>query len=329
MTVAGERSMNAVIQTAFGNANDVLRVGEIAPPQAGPADVVVRVAASGLPRGLWLTTRGLPYIARPAYGVRTPRHPVAGLEFAGTILAVGAEVTSFAVGEPVFGAHHGALAEMVAAPAAAVALKPAALGFDQAAAMPISGVTALQAVQRGRVRRGSRVLVLGASGGVGSFAVQIAKALGADVTGVAGPGSVGFVLELGADRCLDYTRDDPTAATNAFDVVIDIAGNRRVSTLRRSLVPGGRLVIVGGTGGRWTMGFERTVGAVLTGPFGRGEIIALLAHQHRDDLAFLARLAGTGQLSPVVERRTGLSQSASAIEAVGAGGVRGTIVVMV
>lgn len=320
--------MKAIIQSAFGPAHDVLAVAEIERPAVGAADVLVRVLAAGVAKGNWLITHGLPWIARPSYGWRTPKERVAGLQFAGVVEAVGAEVAAFSTGDAVFGTHAGALAEFVAVPERAMARKPDSVTFEEAAAAPISGLAALQAVRdAGKVQPGQRVLVVGASGGVGSFAVQVAKALGAEVTGVASTQSLALVRELGADHVVDYTREDVTARLGAYDVVIDIAGNRPVSHLRRALAPGGTLVIVGGTGSRLTMGFERTIGGMLLSPFVKQRIVGLISTPNQADLEALAELMAHGKVVPAVERRFALEEAAEAIETVGSGRAKGTPVV--
>ena len=322
--------MRAVVQSAFGSATDVLSVAEVERPSTGRTEVLVRVRAAGIAKGSWLITHGLPYIARPSYGIRTPKHHVAGLEFAGTVEAVGEGAVAFGIGDAVFGACAGALAEYVAVPPDALAIKPEGVSFEQAAAAPISGMAALQAVRDGgRVQPGHRVLVIGASGGVGSFAVQIAKAFGAEVTGVASTRNLAMVRALGADHVIDYTREDPVSRNSRYDVVIDIAGNRPVSRLRRALTGEGALVIVGGTGGRWTFGFERTIGAMLLAPFVRQRIVGLLSKPIQHDLSVLAELMASGRLRPVVQSSYPLSRAAEAIEAVGAGHGSGTLVVTV
>jgi NADPH:quinone reductase-like Zn-dependent oxidoreductase len=320
--------LKAVVQSGFGAAADVLSLEEIERPPTRPSDILVRVKAAGIAKGNWLITHGLPYIARPSYGLRTPKQRVAGLQFSGVVAELGEAVDGLAPGEPVFGCHDGALAEFVAAPRDGLASKPPEVSFEQAAVAPISGQAALQAVRdSGRVQPGQRVLVIGASGGVGSFAVQIAKAFGAEVTGVASTRNLTMVRELGADHVLDYTREDPTAGRPAYDVIIDIAGNRSVSRLRGALAPAGTLVIVGGTGGRWTMGFERTVGGMLLSPFVRQRIVGLLSQPNHQDLAELARLMGAGQLTPVIQAAYPAVRAAEAIEAAGASRGAGSIVV--
>jgi NADPH:quinone reductase-like Zn-dependent oxidoreductase len=320
--------MRAVVQSGFGSATDVLSVAEVERPAVGRGNVLIGVKAVGIAKGNWLITHGLPYIARPLYGMRTPKQRVAGLQFAGTVAALGDDVDGFTVGDALFGIHAGALAEFVAVPVDAVAVKPSSVSFEQAAAAPISGSAALQAIRdSGRVQAGHRVLVIGASGGVGSFAVQIAKAFGAEVTGVAGTRNLAMILELGADHVVDYTREDPTASRRPYDVIVDIAGNRPLSRLRRALVPDGTLVIVGGTGSRWTMGFERTIGGMLLAPFVRQRIIGLLSQPKQRDLTVLAGLMASGKLTPVVQSQYPLTRAAEAIEGVGASHGAGTTVV--
>ncbi len=319
--------MRAIVQSGFGVAADVLTVAEVAKPLAGPGEVLVQIEAAGVAKGNWLITRGLPYIARPMYGVLTPKHRVAGLQFAGTVAALGEGVDGFEIGDAVFGLHAGAFAEFVAAPVDALARVPAGISFGQAAATPISGLAALQAVRdAGRVRPGHRVLVIGASGGVGSFAVQIAKAFGAEVTGVASTRNLDTVREVGADHVVDYTREDPTAGRPGYDVIVDLAGNRPVSRLRNALAPEGTLAIVGGTGGRWTMGFGRTIGGVILGRFVRQRIVAVLSEANQEDLGVLADFMAAGKLRPIVQPPEPFDRAAEVIEMVGAGHGGGTMV---
>lgn len=320
--------MKAVVQSGFGHARDVLSLQDVERPTIRSSDVLVRVKAVGIAKGNWLITHGLPYIARPSYGFQTPKQRVAGLQFSGVVEELGEDVDGFAVGDPVFGSGGGALAEFVSVPSDGLVSKPPEVNFEQAAASPISGQTALQAIRDGgRTQPGQRVLVIGASGGVGSFTVQIAKAFGAEVTGVASTRNLTMVRELGADHVLDYTREDPTAGFPAYDIVIDLAGNRPVSRLRRVLAPEGTLVIVGGTGGRWTMGFERTIGGMLLSPFVRQRIVGLLSQTSHQDLSVLARMMGSGELTPVVQAAYPVVRAAEAIEAAGTGRGAGTIVV--
>jgi NADPH:quinone reductase-like Zn-dependent oxidoreductase len=320
--------MQAIMHTGFGAPDRVLVPGETAVPQAGDGEVLVRIRAAAVAKGDWLITRGLPYIARPSYGIRTPRHRIAGLEFAGVVEAIGAGVTEFRPGDEVFGWGNGALAEFTAVAADQLARIPSGVGFEAAAAVPVSGFAALQAVRdRGEVAAGDRVLVIGASGGVGSFAVQIAKALGAGVTGVAGTRNLDLVRSLGADSVVDYTREDIGDGSQRYDVIIDIAGNRSLSELRRALTPGGTLVIVGGSGGRWTMGFGRTIRAMLLSPFVRGRMRSLISKPNRGDLEALADLVASGAVKPAVGRTFPLHDADEAIDLVGSGKSSGKTIV--
>jgi NADPH:quinone reductase-like Zn-dependent oxidoreductase len=322
--------MQAIIHTEFGAPERVLRLQETAAPEAGPGEVLVRVKANALAKGDWLIAQGLPYIARPSFGLRRPKHPVAGLEFSGIVAEVGSEVTGLEPGVEVFGWGEGGLAEFVAVPRGQLVAKPARIGFEQAAAVPISGLAALQAVRdRGEVKAGDRVLVTGAGGGVGSFAVQIAKALGAEVTGVSSTRNVDLVRSLGADHVIDYTREEIDSGSGRFDVIIDIAGNRSLESLRRSLTPRGTLVIVGSTGGRWTMGFGRTVRAMLLSPFVRQRLRPLISTPNHDDLASLAALVEEGKVKPVVGATYPLDDAAAAVDRVGTGRISGKTVVTV
>jgi NADPH:quinone reductase-like Zn-dependent oxidoreductase len=297
-------------------------------PTVGADEVLVRVRATAVAKGDWLITRGLPYIARPSYGLRSPKHQVAGLEFAGVVEAVGSAVTRFAVRDEVVGWGDEALAEFVAVSEEQLVHKPSDISFEQAAAIPVSGFAALQAVRdRGGVDDGDRVLVIGASGGVGSFAVQIAKALGAEVTGVAGTRNLDFVRELGADHVIDYTTDG--IGERRFDAIIDIAGNRPLSELRRALDADGTLVIVGGSGGRATMGFGRTIRASLLSPFVGQRLRALISKPNSADLETLTGFVEAGTLTPRVEATYPLAAAADAIDLVGEGNSRGKTVVTI
>lgn len=323
-------TMRAIIHEAFGAPSDVLRMGEVAVPSVGPTEVRVRVRATAVAKGDWLIAQGLPHIARPAYGFRRPKHRVAGLEFAGTVEAVGDSVTRFTVGDDVVGWGNAALAEHVAVPEDQLAVKPTGVAFEAAAALPVSGFAALQAVRDlGEVGRGDQVLVLGASGGVGSFAVQIAKALGAEVTGVASTRNLDFVHDLGADHVIDYTSEAIGDRGRRFDVIVDIAGNRPLDELRRALRPEGTLVIVGGSGGPTTMGFGRTIRAGMLSPLVRQRLRPLISKPNAGDLEALLELVRQGDLTPRVEASYPLSDAAAAIDLVGQGQSRGKTVVTV
>ena len=239
-------TMQAITQDHYGEAGDVLRLEEIARPAIGDEDVLLRVHAAGVDRGVWHLMTGLPYPVRLACGIRAPKTRVRGREVAGRVEATGSAVTALRVGDEVFGIADGSFAQYASARPGKLAPKPANLTFAQAAAVPVSALTALQAVRdRGRVQAGQKVLVIGASGGVGTFAVQIAKAAGAEVTGVSSTAKLDLVRSLGADHVIDYTRDDITAGGHRYDVILDTGGHRPLSQLRRALTPRGTLVIVG------------------------------------------------------------------------------------
>jgi NADPH:quinone reductase-like Zn-dependent oxidoreductase len=327
--------MKAVVQHRYGGVEQ-LEVTDIAAPEAAAGEVLVRVRAAGIERGTVHLMTGLPLVGRAAFGLRRPRCPVPGRELAGVVTAVGEGVTRFAVGDEVMGvtapvlkggAGHGSLAELTRAVADGLVAKPAALSFAEAAAVPVSASTALQAVRdHGRVEAGQRVLVIGASGGVGSYAVQLATAFGAEVTGVSGPAKLELVRELGAVDVVDYTRGEPTGV---FDVVLDLAGNRPVRRLRQLLTPTGTLVIVGGEGGgRWLGGIGRQVGLKLVAPFTHQRLVSMLAKENREDFQVLADLATQGAYRPAVERTFTLDESAKAIGHLQSGHARGKVVVL-
>ena len=251
--------MKAITQETYGSA-DVLELRDIDDPVVGEKDVLIRVHAAGAGPDVWHLMTGQPYMARPAIGLRRPKVRVRGWDVAGTVQAVGAGVTEFRPGDKVMGvAEAGSFAESAVTRPEKLVPKPARLSFEQAAAVPISGVTALQALRdKAHVRPGQKVLIVGAAGGVGTFAVQIAKAFGAEVTGVCSTSKLDLVRSIGADDVIDYTRQDFTDGSRRWDVIVDTAGRRPVSRLRRALTPKGTLVIVGGDGGgRWTGGFFR------------------------------------------------------------------------
>jgi len=247
----------------------VLSLAEIVRPTIEAGEVLVQVHAAGLDRGTWHVMAGLPYAGRLAFGLRAPKRAVPGLDLAGVVVEVGSAVTRFQPGDEVFGIGKGSFAEFAAASENKLALKPTSLSFEQAAAIPVSGLTALRGlVEVGHLAAGQHVLVIGASGGVGSFAVQIAKALGATVTGVASTAKVDLVRSIGADHVLDYTCDDFAAGETRYDLILDMAGNSSISRLRRALAPHGTLVIGGGEGGgRWAGGTGRQLRALALSPF--------------------------------------------------------------
>lgn len=319
--------MKAIVQDAYGTA-DVLRLAAIDPPTIGADDVLVRVRAVGIDPGLWHLMVGTPYLPRLAFGLRAPRNPVPGSAFAGTVETVGATVTGLAPGDPVYGVCTGALGEYARARAGKIARTPATLTFEQAAAVPISAVTALQGLRDvGKVRAGQSVLVIGAAGGVGAYAVQLAKGFGAHVTGACSTSKVNLVRSLGADEVLDYTCEDLTDGTRRFDLILDTAGSRPLWHLRRALTPRGTLVIVGGEGGGKVLGIGRQLRAVAVSPFLRQNLRMLVSVEKRADLETLAALIDDGAVRPVVDRAYPLAEAAEAIRHWESGTVRGKVVV--
>ncbi|MCU1485827.1 MAG: putative oxidoreductase, Zn-binding [Actinomycetia bacterium] len=322
--------MRAMVQDTYGEAEDVLRLAEIDRPEVGPDEVLVQVRAAGVDRGVWHLTTGLPYPIRLAgYGVRTPKRRVPGGDVAGVVEAVGRDVTGLRAGDEVFGIATGSFADYASARAGKLAAKPVNLSFEQAAAVPVSGLTALQAVRdKGRVAAGQQVLVIGASGGVGTFAVQIAKAFGAEVTGVCSTAKVDLVRSIGADHVVDYTSDDIASGDRRYDVVVDIGGNRSLAELRRALTPRGTLVITGGeTGGRWLGGSDRQLRAMALSPFVGQRLGTFVCSENAADLVVLKELIESGRVTPVLERTYRLDDSVAAIRHVQGGQARGKVVI--
>jgi NADPH:quinone reductase-like Zn-dependent oxidoreductase len=323
--------MKAIVQDVYGSA-DVLELRDIAAPVPRGGEVLIRVRAAGVDQGVWHLMTGLPYLIRLfGYGLKRPKVPVRGREVAGIVEAVGAGVTRFSAGDEVYGTCDGSFAEYVCAKADKVARKPANLSFEEAAAAPISGVTALQAVRdAGGVTVGQRVLIIGAGGGVGSFAVQLAKAFGAEVTGVCSTGKVELVRSLGADAVIDYTKSDIAGSGVLYDVILDTAGNRPLSVLRRVLAPKGTLVIVGGEGGgKLTGGFERSLGAPFASVFSGQKFKGLVSKETYLDLEALTSLIEAGSVKPAVDRVFPLAEAPAAIRYLHEGWARGKVVVTV
>jgi len=322
--------MKAVVQDRYGTA-DVLELRDVVRPRVGDDDVLVRVHAAGVDPGVWHLMTGLPYLVRLAFGFRRPKNPVRGMDLAGRVDAVGANVTRFQVGDEVFGTCDGSFAEYVCTSEDTLAPKPRNLSFEQAAAVPVSACTALHGLRdSGEVRPGQSVLIIGAAGGVGSFAVQIAKALGADVTGVCSTSKVDLVRSLGADHVVDYTRDDFSRLTVRYDVILDMAGNRPLSDLRSALTPSGTLVIGGGEGGGpWLGGTDRQMGAMLLSPFVGHRLRSFVSTARCEDLLFLTDLIEDGKLAPVIDRTYPLADVADAIRHLEQGHARGKVVVTV
>jgi NADPH:quinone reductase-like Zn-dependent oxidoreductase len=330
---AGRGTMTAVVQDRYGSEPaDVLRLTVIDKPTISADQVMVRVHAASVDRGTWHIMAGLPYPIRLAgFGLRRPKYANPGRNLAGTVEAVGAGVTGLAPGDEVFGMATSTFAEYAVAEPGKLAPKPANLTFDQAAAVPVSGSTALQAVRdHAHIQAGEKVLIIGASGGVGTFAVQIAKAFGAEVTGVAGTAKLDMVLTLGADHVLDHTREDFADGGPRFDVILDIGGNSGLARLRRALTPQGRLVIVGGeTDGRLLGGSGRQIRATLLSPLVSQTLGTFIATENAADLTTLAELIEAGKVTPAVGRTYPLAETAGAIRHLLDGQARGKLVVSV
>jgi NADPH:quinone reductase-like Zn-dependent oxidoreductase len=323
--------MKAIVQDRFGSA-DVLEFGDVEQPLVGENDVLVRVRAAGCGPDVWHIMTGLPYFARLSVGFSRPKVAVRGRDLAGIVEAVGPSVEGFRPGDEVMGIAEGSFAELAIAEPGKLVHKPARLSFEQAAAVPISGLTALQAIRdAAKVRPGQTVLVIGAAGGVGTLTVQVAKAFGAVVTGVCSTSKADLVRSIGADDVIDYTRQDFADGSRRWDVIIDTAGRRPLSLLRRALAPKGTLVVVGGDGGgRVTGGFLR---GVLRGPllslFVGQRLRGLISKENREDLEAVSELIEAGKITPVVDRTYPLIEAAEAIRYLERGHPRGKVVVTV
>lgn len=316
--------MLAVVREAYGRP-EVLRLERVPRPVVKGDDVLVRVRAAGVDRGVWHMMTGLPYLGRLAFGFRKPKDPVLGMDLAGTVEAVGPDVTRFAVGDAIYGSGRGSYAEYAIAPETKLAAKPQALSFEQAAAVPVSAVTALQGLRTGKIGEGQKVLVTGASGGVGSYAVQLSKAYGAQVTGVCSTGKVGFVRSLGADHVIDYTRED-FAETGPYDLILDIAGNPPISRLRRALTPTGTAVITGGeSGGKLTGGLHRQLGALALSPFISQRLTTFLGLVRAAELQDLTPLIEAGTIAPALDRTFTLAEAKEALRFLEDGQVSGKV----
>jgi NADPH:quinone reductase-like Zn-dependent oxidoreductase len=317
--------MQAILSDRYGPP-DVLELREVERPEPAPGRVLVRVCAASLNAGDWRVLSGTPRLARPMMGgIRRPKEPRRGGDVAGVVEAVSAEVTELAPGDDVFGSGLGSFAEYVAPLATNLVRKPAWLSFEEAAAIPVAGVTALQALRdHGRLEAGQSVLINGAGGGVGTFLVQIAKALGGDVTAVCGPGSVEVVRASGADRVVDYSREDFTDNPAPYDLVVDNAGTRSVRRMRRLLTPQGTYVVVGSV--KNPLG--HMAAAVVQRPFTKQRLATFIAKINGDDLAHLAALADSGALRPAIERTYALADTADAYRHMVAGHVRGKLVIV-
>jgi len=321
--------MRAIVQDIYGDSS-VLRNADADRPVVGENDVLIRVAATSLNIGDWHLMTGLPLVARAVLGLRAPRSRIRGMDVAGTVAEVGGPATGFAIGDEVFGVGDGGLAEFSRASAAAIVHKGSELGFAEASALPTSATTALHALREaGGVQAGQKVLVIGASGGVGIYAVQMAKAFGALVTGVCGPAKAELVWRLGASQVIDYTAVDITAAGERYDLIVDMAGNRPLSQLRTMLTPHGSVVIVGGEGGsRFLGGLSRLLGASATSPPRSQKARGLISTTRASDLQTLLDLVETRKIVPVIDSTYPLSSGVEAMRRLESGAAVGKIVVV-
>jgi NADPH:quinone reductase-like Zn-dependent oxidoreductase len=326
------KTMQAIVQVKYGSA-DVLHLRDVHLPAIGDHDVLIRVRAAAVNPADWAIMGGLPYIARPApmYGVRTPKNGVRGTDVAGRVAAVGSAVTRFRAGDDVFGWCRGAFAEYAAAAEEVLALKPSTVTYEQAAAVPMAGSVAIQALRdHGNVSAGQRVLINGASGGIGTFAVQIAKVLGAEVTGVCSTASMEMVRSIGADKVIDYTTEDFTQSGERYDFILDNISNRSLSNLRRALTPTGMLVPNGGQfQNRWFSSAGRLIKAMVSFRFASQRLGRFVVAQNHEDLVALAEMIDAKKVIPVLDRTYLLSDTAAAMDYIGAGHAHGKVVISV
>ncbi|MDP4501977.1 NAD(P)-dependent alcohol dehydrogenase [Nonomuraea turcica] len=321
--------MQAIVQETYGSA-DVLRLARITRPEVADNGVLLRVHAAGLDRGTWHLMTGRPYLLRLAFGVRGPKNPVPGRDVAGTVVAVGSAVTKFSAGDEVYGIGQGSFAEYAVAREDKLARKPVNTTFEQAAVVPISALTALRGVcDVGDVQQGQKVLITGASGGVGSYAVQLAKALGAEVTGVCSTTKLDMVRSLGADHVIDYTRDDFADGAHRYDLIVDIAGSPALSRLRRALTPTGTAVLVGGEEGGNVTGLDRQMRALVLSPFVRQRLTGFIPRERSSDIERLTHLIEEGKVTPSIDRSYSLDRVPEAMRYLVAGRVRGKVVITV
>jgi NADPH:quinone reductase-like Zn-dependent oxidoreductase len=323
-------TMRAVVQDTYGTA-DVLHLAHVERPEVAANEVLVQVMAAGVDRGTEHLLTGKPYAMRVmGFGLRKPKNKVPGLDVAGRVAAVGSAVTRFAVGDEVFGIGRGTFAEYAVALEDKLSLKPANLTFEQAAVVPVSGLTALQALRdAGRVEAGQQVLVIGASGGVGSYAVQLAKAFGAQVTGVSSTAKMDLVRSLGADHVIDYTTQDFADGTNRYDLIIDTGGNSTLARLRRALTDRGTLVIVGGEDGGKLTGMGRQLRALAISPFVRQRLTMQVPKENYRDLDVLTGEIEAGSVTPSIDRTYPLDGAADAVRHLVAGNVRGKVAITI
>jgi NADPH:quinone reductase-like Zn-dependent oxidoreductase len=328
VTAAPSNPMKAVVYCDYGSP-DVLTLKAIEKPVPNDSQVLIRVRAAAVNPLDWHYMRGQPYIARLGMGLRKPTETRLGVDFAGVVESVGKRVTQFKPGDEVFGGRTGALAEYVTVRENGnVVLKPANITFEQAAAVPVAAITALQGLRdKGNIQPGQNVLINGASGGVGTFAVQIAKSYGANVTGVCSTRNVDLVRSIGADQVIDYTKEDFTKSPQRYDLVLDNVGNHSLSDLRRVVTPNGKYVMVGGPAGRWLDPLPRGFEALLLSKFVSQDMTMFMAELNKKDLTLLRDLMAAGKVTPVIDRTYKLSEAGEAIRYLEAGRARGKVIV--
>jgi NADPH:quinone reductase-like Zn-dependent oxidoreductase len=320
--------VKAIAQTRYGPPEEVLEVGELPDPQPGEGEILVRVRAAGVNWADCALTRGVPYMLRAGYGFRQPRNPVRGTDVAGTVEAVGSGVAELHEGDEVFGSCQGAFAELAVARAGDVVPKPATVSFEEAAGVTMAGLVALQAFRDiAHLQPGQRVLVNGASGGIGTYAVQIARTMGAEVTGVCSTPHLELVESLGADHVIDYTKEDFTRGGHRYDVILDMADNRSLTERRRALTPGGTLIPNSGGGNRWVGSLGRIILARMASLVARETFRPFLSTQNRDDLLVLREMLEDERVRPIVGETHSLAEAATAVTAAGGGHATGKVVI--
>ena len=321
--------MKAIVHRCYGSP-DVLKFEDVAKPTPADNEVLVKVHAASVNPLDWHYTRGEPYLVRMDGGLGAPTNPRLGVDFAGTVEAIGKNVKRFKPGDEVFGGKFGAFAEYVSVREdRAVVLKPANVTFEQAASVPIAALTALQALRdKGHIQAGQKVLINGASGGVGTFAVQIAKSFGADVTGVCSTRNVDMVRSIGADHVIDYTKEDFTKGDQRYDLIVDNVGSHSLSEYKRVLNPKGNFVMVGSTDkGKWIGGMSTPLKAFMLSPFVSQKMVFMLAELTPEDLTKIGDLMQTGKVTPVIDRRYKLNEVPAAIGYLEEGHARGKVVI--
>ncbi len=320
--------MKAIVCHSYGSP-DVLKCEEIEKPTAGDDEVLIRVRAAALNPLDWHLMKGKPYSVRILFGLRKPKDMRPGRDVAGQVEAVGRNVTRFKPGDEVFGMCRGAFAEYVCASESALVKKPDSVTFEQAASAPVAAFTALQGLRdKGQIQPGQKVLINGAAGGVGTFAVQVAKSFGADVTGVCSTRNVAMVRSIGADRVIDYTQEDFTKPGQRYDLLFDCVVNHSLSACRRCLNPRGVYIMVGAPNSRWMIGLlAPSIKALLLSPFVSQKFVAFTARSNKEDLTIMGELMATGKVTPVIDRRYRLSEVPEAIRYLKEGHARGKVVI--